>query len=102
VNGDGGCWLRCRPRLVPTRVAVAPARAYQFFWWCRTSASRGRSSQGASTASTSTKYGQYIYVVAASDLVLVRLGWDVGYRHWPQLLSDLARRLNESASGKAS
>jgi hypothetical protein len=48
------------------------------------------------------KYGQYIYVVAASDLVLVRLGWDVGYRHWPQLLSDLARRLNESASGKAS
>src|SRR5215211_253649 len=69
---------------------------------CRTSASRGRGSQGASTASTSTKYGQYIYVVAASDLVLVRLGWDVGYRHWPQLLSDLARRLNESASGKAS
>jgi hypothetical protein len=95
VNGDGGCWLRCRPRLVPTRVAVAPARAYQFFWWVQDERQpRAQFARG--------KYGQHIYVVAASDLVLVRLGWDVGYRHWPQLLSDLARRLNESASGKAS
>jgi hypothetical protein len=95
VNGDGGCWLRCRPRLVPTRVAVAPARAYQFFWWVQDERQpRAQFARG--------KYGQYIYVVAASDLVLVRLGWDVGCRHWPQLLSDLARRLNESASGKAS
>jgi hypothetical protein len=83
------------PALVPTRVAVAPARAYQFFWWVQDEHQpRAQFARG--------KCGQHIYVVAASDLVLVRLGWDVGYRHWPQLLSDLARRLNESASGKAS
>ena len=47
------------------------------------------------------KDAQQLYVVPASDLVLVRFGRDVGYRHWPELLSDLARRLDESSSGRA-
>ena len=41
------------------------------------------------------KDAQQLYVVPASDLVLVRFGRDVGDRHRPQLLSDLARRLDE-------
>jgi hypothetical protein len=48
------------------------------------------------------RYGQHIYVVPESDLVLVRLGRDVGYYHWPELLSDLARQLEQASSGKAS
>ena len=34
-------------------------------------------------------------------LVLVRFERDVGYPHWPRVLSDLARRLDEATSGKA-
>jgi hypothetical protein len=45
---------------------------------------------------------QQLYVVPASDLVLGRLGRDVDDRHWPELLSDLARRLDEASSGRAS
>jgi hypothetical protein len=36
-----------------------------------------------------------------TDLVLVRFGRGAGYRYWPELLSDRARRLDESASAKA-
>jgi hypothetical protein len=43
------------------------------------------------------KYGQHLYVVPDSDLVLVRFGRDLGYRHWPELLSDLASRLEASS-----
>jgi hypothetical protein len=43
------------------------------------------------------KYAQHIFVVPDSDLVLVRFGRDDGYRHWPDLLGDLARRLDEPA-----
>jgi hypothetical protein len=47
---------------------VAPARAYQFFWWVQDEHQpRAQFARG--------KCGQHIYVVAASDLVLVRLGW---------------------------
>jgi hypothetical protein len=45
------------------------------------------------------KYGQHLYVVPNSELVLVRFGRDAGYRHWLQLLSDLARRLDQATSG---
>ena len=77
------------PTLVPTRVAEAPARAYQFFWWVQDDRRpRAQFARG--------KYGQHIYVVPESDLVLVRLGRDAGYRHWPQLLSDLASRLDKT------
>jgi hypothetical protein len=34
--------------------------------------------------------------------VLVRFGRDAGYPHWPELLSDLARRLDESTPTKVS
>jgi CubicO group peptidase (beta-lactamase class C family) len=87
-------WVR-DPTLMPTRVAAAPARSYQFFWWVQDDRSppaffaRG-------------KYGQHIYVVPDQDLVLVRFGRDTGYPHWPELLSDIARQLDESTSGKTS
>ena len=45
------------------------------------------------------KYGQRVYAVPEDDLVLVRLGRDLGYRHWPELLSEMARWLEESTSG---
>ena len=32
----------------------------------------------------------------------VRFGRDVGYPHWPRVLSDLARRLDEATSAKGS
>jgi CubicO group peptidase (beta-lactamase class C family) len=38
----------------------------------------------------------------ADDLVLVRFGRDDGYRHWPDLLGDLARRLDEPAPAPTS
>jgi CubicO group peptidase (beta-lactamase class C family) len=73
------------PGLVPTRDPEAPAGAYQYFWWVQDDRrppawfARG-------------KYGQHIYVVP-DDLVLVRLGRDAGYEHWPELLGELAARL---------
>jgi CubicO group peptidase (beta-lactamase class C family) len=83
------------PTLVPTRVAEAPARAYQFFWWVQDERRPpARFARG--------RYGQHLYVVPDSDLVLVRFGRELGYAHWPELLSDLARRLNEPTAGKAS
>jgi hypothetical protein len=32
----------------------------------------------------------------------VRFGRDIGYPHWPRVLSDLARRLDEATSAKGS
>jgi CubicO group peptidase (beta-lactamase class C family) len=87
-------WVR-DPIPVPTRVAEAPAPSYQFFWWVQDDRHpRARFARG--------KYGQHVYVVPDQDLVLVRFGRDFGYPDWPELLSDLARRLNESTTGKAS
>jgi hypothetical protein len=40
-------------------------------------------------------------VVAKTGLVLVRLGRDVGDRHRPQLLGELASRLDQSTAAKA-
>jgi CubicO group peptidase (beta-lactamase class C family) len=87
-------WVR-DPTLVPTGVGRAPAGSYQFFWWVQDDRSppaffaRG-------------KYGQHIYVVPDQDLVLVRFGRDAGYPYWPELLSGIARQLDESTSGKTS
>jgi CubicO group peptidase (beta-lactamase class C family) len=78
---------------VPTGVGKAPAGSYRFFWWSRTT----RQPQALFARG---KYGQHIYVVPASDLVLVRPGRDAGYPHWPGLLSNLTRRLDESTSAK--
>ena len=78
-------WVR-DPTVVPTGGA-APAAGYQFFWWVQ-----GDRSPPAFFALG--KYGQHLYVVPASGLVLVRFGTDVGYPDWRQLLGDLARRLD--------
>jgi CubicO group peptidase (beta-lactamase class C family) len=85
-------WVR-DPTLVPTREGRAPAGSYQYFWWVQDQRRpRARFALG--------KYGQYIYVVPGSDLVLVRFGRDAGYPHWPELLDDLARRLDKAAPAK--
>ena len=78
-------WVR-NPTVVPTGGAI-PAAGYQFFWWIQ-----GDRSPPAFFALG--KYGQHIYVVPASGLVLVRFGTDVGGQDWRQLFSDLARRLD--------
>jgi CubicO group peptidase (beta-lactamase class C family) len=84
-------WVR-DPTVVPTGGSFAPARGYQHFWWVQDDRRpRAQFARG--------KYGQHLYVVPDSDLVLVRLGRDLGYRHWPELLSEMARRLDESTSG---
>jgi CubicO group peptidase (beta-lactamase class C family) len=78
------------PALVPTYFARAPAGSYQFFWWVQ--------DQRRPPAQLALgKYGQYIYVVPDRDLVLVRFGRDTGYPFWPELLDDLAKRLDEAA-----
>jgi CubicO group peptidase (beta-lactamase class C family) len=82
-------WVR-DPALVPTRVGQAPTGSYQYFWWVQEQ--RRPPAQFARG-----KYGQHIYVVPASDLVLVRFGRDTGYPFWPELLDELARRLDEAA-----
>jgi CubicO group peptidase (beta-lactamase class C family) len=85
-------WVRDLTR-VPTGVGGAPAGSYRFFWWVQ-------DDRHPPALFARGKYGQHLYVVPDSDLVLVRFGIDSGYRHWPQLLSDLARRLDESTSAK--
>jgi CubicO group peptidase (beta-lactamase class C family) len=87
-------WVR-DPTLMPTRVAAAPARSYQFFWWVQ-------DDRSPPALFARGKYGQHIYVVPDQDLVLVRFGPHTGYPHWPELLSDIARQLGESTSGKTS
>jgi CubicO group peptidase (beta-lactamase class C family) len=78
------------PALAPTRAGRAPAGSYQYFWWVQEQRRpRAQFARG--------KYGQHLYVVPASDLVLVRFGRDAGYPFWPELLDDLARRLDEAA-----
>ena len=85
-------WVQDLTR-VPTGGGSIPSPGYRFFWWVQDDRhppavlARGR-------------YGQHLYVVPDSDLVLVRFGRDAGYRHWPQLLSDLARQLDQATSGR--
>ena len=74
------------PTVVPTDDGSIPAPGYGFFWWVQ-----GDRQPPAFFARG--KYAQHIYVVPESGLVLVRFGTDIGYQHWPQLLSDLASRL---------
>jgi CubicO group peptidase (beta-lactamase class C family) len=84
-------WVR-DTNLVPTW-GRGPALSYQYFWWVQDQRRPpARLALG--------KYGQYIYVVPDSDLVLVRFGRDAGYRYWPELLDDLARRLDEAATAR--
>jgi CubicO group peptidase (beta-lactamase class C family) len=79
-------WVRDAPLVPTTGVGPGPAGAYGLFWWVQDDRRPpARFARG--------KYAQHIYVVPDSDLVLVRFGRDAGYRHWPELLSELARRL---------
>jgi hypothetical protein len=39
------------------------------------------------------------YLVPEDDLVLVRFGRDSGGQYWPELLDDLARRLDQATKG---
>jgi CubicO group peptidase (beta-lactamase class C family) len=87
-------WVRDLTR-APIGVGGAPAGSYRFFWWIQ-------DDRRPPAVFARGKYGQLIYVVPASDLVLVRFGRDAGYPHWPELLSDLARRLDESTPTKVS
>jgi CubicO group peptidase (beta-lactamase class C family) len=70
-----------------------PAPGYRFFWWTQ-------DDRHPPAVLARGKYGQHLYVVPDSDLVLVRFGRDAGYRHWPELLGDLASRLDQATSGE--
>jgi CubicO group peptidase (beta-lactamase class C family) len=87
-------WVR-DPSLVKTGFAGGPASSYRHFWWVQ-------DDRRPPAVLAIGKYAQHIFVVPDSDLVLVRFGRDDGYRHWPELLGDLARRLDEPAPGPAS
>jgi CubicO group peptidase (beta-lactamase class C family) len=79
--------------LVPTGGGSVPAPGYRYFWWVQ-------DDRHPPAVFARGKYGQHLYVVPDSDLVLVRFGRDAGYPHWPQLLSDLARQLDQATSGR--
>jgi CubicO group peptidase (beta-lactamase class C family) len=81
--------------VVPPGGGLIPAPRYGYFWWVQ-------DDRRPPALFARGKYGQHIYVVPEDDLVLVRLGTDTGYRHWPQLRSDLASRLDQSTSSEAS
>jgi CubicO group peptidase (beta-lactamase class C family) len=70
-----------------------PASSYQYFWWVH-------DQRRPSARFALGKYGQLIYVVPDTDLVLVRLGRDSGYPYWAELLDELARRLDEAAPAR--
>ena len=96
----GGAWQgrQLVPRAWVQQSTVAPTGGgpgYGYFWWVQ-------DDRSPPALFARGKYGQHLYVVPEADLVLVRFGRDRGYPNWPQLLSDLARRLEESSSGKAS
>jgi CubicO group peptidase (beta-lactamase class C family) len=78
--------------VVPTGGSLIPAPRYGYFWWVQ-------DDRSPPAFSARGRYGQHIYVVPKDDLVLVRLGTDTGSRQWPQLLSDLASRLDQATTG---
>jgi CubicO group peptidase (beta-lactamase class C family) len=86
-------WVQ-QSTVVPTGGGPVAAPGYGYFWWVQ-----GDRSPPAFFARG--KYGQHLYVVPEDDLVLVRFGRDAGYRHWPELLSEMARQLEEPSSGRA-
>lgn len=64
-----------------------PAWDYGLFWW-----SRPRT-EGASYVAARGNLGQFIVVVPACDLVLVRLGERFGFDDWTGVFDDLTDRL---------
>jgi CubicO group peptidase (beta-lactamase class C family) len=73
-----------------------PSLDYQYFWWVN------RPDGKTSHFSARGKYGQYIYVDPAKDLVIVRLGkeeGEQGYGYWIELFEQLTTRLDTSVKG---
>jgi len=104
LYANGGAWQGRQllprawvgdPTVVSTGGGAVPAPGYGYFWWVQ-------SDRSPLAFFARGKYAQHLYVVPNTRLVLVRFGTDVGYPNWPQLLSDLARRLDEPTSGTPS
>jgi CubicO group peptidase (beta-lactamase class C family) len=73
-----------------------PSLDYQYFWWVN------RPDGKTSHFSARGKYGQYIYVDPAKDLVIVRLGKEEreqGYGYWIELFEQMTTRLDTSVKG---
>lgn len=80
-------WVR---QATSAQAAGGPADLYAFHWWTR--AGRGHLlPEGHALAQGNL--GQYVYVAPDRDVVIVRLGDDVGVEDWPQRLAQLANRL---------
>ena len=64
-----------------------PAENYQYFWWlnCQVEAEHHFFAAG--------KHGQYIYIVPAQDLILVRFGKADPYGWWEELFARMARQI---------
>ncbi|MEV4065812.1 serine hydrolase domain-containing protein [Nonomuraea dietziae] len=64
-----------------------PAPHFQYNWWMRSGSGAPNDywAQG--------NHGQFVYVSPGQDVVLLRLGIEYEYEHWPELLAELARRL---------
>jgi CubicO group peptidase (beta-lactamase class C family) len=78
--------------VVPTGGGLIPTPRYGYLWWVQ-------DDRSPPALFARGKYGQHIYVVPKDDLALVRLGTDTGGQQWPQLLSDLAARLDRATTG---
>jgi CubicO group peptidase (beta-lactamase class C family) len=64
-----------------------PAENYQYFWWlnCQVPDEHHFFAAG--------KYGQYIYIVPAQNLILVRFGKADPYGWWEELFANLANQI---------
>ncbi|MEV2268820.1 serine hydrolase domain-containing protein [Nonomuraea africana] len=77
-------WVTASTRVDTT---TDPAPHFQYNWWMRpgSGAPNDYWAQG--------NHGQFVYVSPGQDVVLLRLGIEYEYEHWPELLAELARRL---------
>jgi CubicO group peptidase (beta-lactamase class C family) len=64
-----------------------PAENYQYFWWLNCQV------EGDHQFFAAGKHGQYIYLVPAQDLILVRFGKADPYGWWEVLFADLASQI---------
>jgi CubicO group peptidase (beta-lactamase class C family) len=66
-----------------------PAEKYQYFWWLNTKVLPEHQFYASGT------HGQFIYLVPAQDLILVRFGKADRYGWWDDIFADMARRIAE-------
>lgn len=69
-------------------ISADPAEHYQFWWWIDTEREGCFFARG--------NHGQYVYVDPATDVVVVRLGREVGDVRWAEVLRDIADRVAAS------